>query len=48
MQEEGNDEKLAIKEAIDTVVTNFTKHTFLHGHGKGLKIKKYLLLSIFN
>ena len=35
MDDEGNDDKKTIKQAIDTVVNNFAKHAFAHGHGKG-------------
>ena len=33
MEEQGDD-KQAIKQAIDTIVDNFSKHANLHGHGK--------------
>ncbi len=33
-------DKQAIKQAIDTVVNNFSKHANSHGHGKGLMRKE--------
>ena len=36
MEDESNEDKKTIKQAIDTVVSNFAKHAFAHGHGKGL------------
>jgi LIX1-like protein len=31
---EESEDKQAIKQAIDTIVENFSKHANLHGHGK--------------
>lgn len=36
-------DKQAIKQAIDTIVNNFSKHATLHGHGKSMF---YLLSSL--
>jgi hypothetical protein len=42
MDETGD--KQAIKQAIDTIVNNFSKHAHLHGHGKS---KSWIILIIY-